>query len=126
MWPISVVLLVAGVVLMAVALPLVRGRVPPNRFYGVRVPTTLANERAWYSANARVGRDFIVYGGTLVVTAIAVPILFPKWPPPRFIHLGVAELLTGVVVIGIRTFLLVRALARRNSSGPSATSPPSS
>ena len=40
-------------VLMAVAVPLARRRVPPNAWYGLRVPATFADREVWYAANAR-------------------------------------------------------------------------
>ena len=48
-------LLFAGlsVLLVLVSLPLLFRRIPPNAFYGLRVPATYADEWVWYEANAR-------------------------------------------------------------------------
>ena len=35
-----------GLVFVAIAIPLIRRRIPPNRLYGLRVPATFVDE--WY------------------------------------------------------------------------------
>ena len=63
-----------GLVFVAIAIPLIRRRIPPNRLYGLRVPATFA-EWVWYEANARSGRDLLCFGILLTVLAIVLPIL---------------------------------------------------
>ncbi len=46
-----------GVLLLA-ALPLALGWVPPNRWYGFRIPGTLHRPEAWYAINAEGGLFF--------------------------------------------------------------------
>lgn len=58
-----------GLLLIALAVPLIRRTVPPNRWYGLRVAATFADEWVWYEANARSGRDLLVLGAALIVTA---------------------------------------------------------
>src|SRR5438034_6073057 len=41
-----------AVVMIALAVPLMRGRVKPNLIYGVRTQRTLSDEDAWYRSNA--------------------------------------------------------------------------
>ena len=53
---------------IAVALPLILRKIPPNRVYGFRVPTTLNDPTAWYEANDTFGRWFIA--ATIVMTAV--------------------------------------------------------
>ena len=64
-----------GLLLVILSLPLVARRVPPNSLYGLRVPSTFANEEVWYEANARSGRDLLRLGLVLIVLAIALPAL---------------------------------------------------
>ena len=45
--------------LLALSLPLMYGRVPPNPLYGFRVPRTLRHPELWYPANAYSGRWLI-------------------------------------------------------------------
>ncbi|SEK65191.1 SdpI/YhfL protein family protein [Kosakonia sacchari] len=49
-------------VLMALAIPLARLRIKPNRFYGVRTARTLHDEAAWYRANRVFGVAMLLCG----------------------------------------------------------------
>jgi uncharacterized membrane protein len=65
----------AGALFVALGIPLMRRRVPLNGAYGLRVPATCADERVWYEANARTGRDFVVLGVVMVLLALGIPLL---------------------------------------------------
>ncbi len=55
------------------AVPLIRRRVPPNGYYGLRVPATFADESVWYEANARAGVELLVLGLFLLTLSLALP-----------------------------------------------------
>ena len=59
------VYLVAGGLLVVLGLPLYFGKVPPNRLYGFRTRTTLANPQKWLAVN-RVAGGWMVLVGTAV------------------------------------------------------------
>ena len=54
---------------LLLALPLLLGLIPPNRLYGVRTATTLADKRRWYDANRYAG--WTLLGASLFYLAIA-------------------------------------------------------
>ena len=62
-----------GLALAALGWPMATRRVGPNRWYGVRLPATFADQQVWYDANAVAGRDMIVLGAVIVVVAVALP-----------------------------------------------------
>lgn len=70
-----VVFVFTGLLFVGLAVPLVLRRVPPNAFYGLRVPATFAHEGVWYEANARSGWDLLWLGVALVTLALVLPIL---------------------------------------------------
>lgn len=80
-----------SVLLMALAVPLMRRRVPPNHTYGLRVRATLADPEVWYEANAASGRDLFGLGAVLLVVSLTVPWVAGRWGPP---------LLAGGVTLG--------------------------
>jgi hypothetical protein len=73
MLTLTLVFVSVGLVLIAVSVPLIRRRVKPNWWYGVRLPATFADEWVWYEANAASGRDILVVGVLLVVLSIVLP-----------------------------------------------------
>lgn len=68
--------LLAGGVLVAASLPLIRRRVKPNGFYGIRVPAAFASEENWYAINAYGGRLMLRFAALLVVVG-AVGLVLP-------------------------------------------------
>jgi hypothetical protein len=61
-----------GLLLIALGWPMAARRVPPNRWYGLRVPATFADEKVWYEANAAAGRDMMILGAVLVSVALVL------------------------------------------------------
>jgi hypothetical protein len=62
-----------GLFLIVVALPMLLRRVPPNGFYGLRVPATFKDEQVWYDANAASGRDFVLLGLFVILFSLVPP-----------------------------------------------------
>jgi hypothetical protein len=67
--------LFGALVVIALALPLMQRRVPPNGLYGLRVSATLSDEWVWYEANAASGRDLLKLGFAQLVAA-TLPLAF--------------------------------------------------
>ena len=95
-------------VFIALAVPLILQKVPPNCVYGFRTRKTMSSEVIWYKANW-----FFGYG--LVVAALAsllvlyLGILFPQVVPPPLVHEH--SMFTVVLPIGI--LLVVSAVYHR-------------
>lgn len=69
------ILVLVGVLLIAIGVPMILRRVPPNPIYGLRVPATFKDEQVWYDANAASGRDCVVLGIVSVLFALVPPAL---------------------------------------------------
>lgn len=67
----------AGVVMVALATPLILRRVPPNGLYGLRIPATFADESVWYEANRRSGFELLVLGIILLSSSVLMLVLDP-------------------------------------------------
>lgn len=67
----SIGYVVVGLVFIGLGIPLVQRRIPQNRWYGFRVAKTFSSERIWYDANEVAGRDLIVAGAVVAITAAA-------------------------------------------------------
>jgi uncharacterized membrane protein len=72
----TAVFLATAALLFALHVPLLLGKVPPNRFYGFRTPRVVSDERVWYPVNKVAGRNGIVLAGGVaglgVLTAFTV------------------------------------------------------
>lgn len=62
-----------GCALLAIGLawPLLRRRIGPNAFYGVRFPKAFRSEQTWYDANEYGARRLIRWSGVLLAVGIA-------------------------------------------------------
>jgi hypothetical protein len=100
-----------GVLMVALGIPMAQRRVPPNPWYGFRVPKTLAagNERLWYDANAYSGKWLIGVG--LVQTAAAVVLRgVPGINKDSYSWAVLAVLMTALAVMIADTFRYLRTL----------------
>lgn len=72
----------AGLLFVVVSLPLILERVGPNRWYGLRVEKTLADERIWYAANKVLGYDLLVAGAVIFLTPLVTSLVDRQRPIP--------------------------------------------
>ncbi|MBI5714568.1 MAG: SdpI family protein [Chloroflexi bacterium] len=62
----------AGLLLIILAVPLIQRRVPPNIWYGFRLPQTLNDPEIWYAVNEYGGRGLLWVGIITLVTALGL------------------------------------------------------
>ncbi len=68
--PVPVVHLIAALVVIATAIPLIRGKVKMNAWYGVRIPAAFTSEAAWFAINRYGGRLLLRWGLVIAVVAL--------------------------------------------------------
>jgi uncharacterized membrane protein len=73
-----------SVVIGGLAVPLVLRRVPPNDFYGFRVPKTLDDPAVWYPANAFTGYCLLAAATVLSAAALLLGLRHPELGVVRF------------------------------------------
>ena len=59
----------AGILLAALSIPLILGRVPPNHWYGFRTSKTLRSAKLWRAANHYAGWCLLATGAATVAGA---------------------------------------------------------
>lgn len=65
---------------LALAVPLVLEKVPPNNTYGFRTSKTLSAPEVWYPANRVAGWFMIAAGIVALVFNLGLWWAFPEWP----------------------------------------------
>ena len=61
-----------GLLLAGLSVPLLLGKIPPNGWYGFRVPSTLYNADLWYKVNRYMARWLLLSGIITVAGAVAL------------------------------------------------------
>ena len=67
--PVPMVHLVSALVIAGVSVPMIRGRVKMNQWYGVRIRAAFESEAAWYDINRYGGRLLLVWSFIVAATA---------------------------------------------------------
>jgi len=67
--PIAIVHLLAAIVIIITAIPLIQRRVKMNDWYGVRIRASFVSEEAWFDINRYGGRLLLLLGISFAVTA---------------------------------------------------------
>jgi hypothetical protein len=100
-----------GLLIVLLSIPLAQRRVPPNRWYGLRLWATSADEQVWYEANAASGRDSVIFGAVFTLLALLLP-LVPGMTEAAYSIVGVGFLLVGSVIVSVRGVRLANRLIR--------------
>jgi len=108
-----------GLVSVAIGWPLARRRVPPNRWYGVRVPSTLSSPTVWYEANAVCGDEMVRTGLVLLVVGVALRFV-PGLPEIGYVAICLAVFLVGSVRATVRSLRTAKRLTG-GAAAPPAT-----
>ena len=66
--------IISGLIFVSTCIPLVLRKIPPNSFYGIKVPKAYESPELWYKLNAKGGRIMIAYGA--IMAAIGLILLF--------------------------------------------------
>jgi hypothetical protein len=107
-----VVYLATGALLAVLSLPLIRGKVGPNPWYGFRVRRTLEDPAVWYPANAYAAKGLLCVG--LATCAAAVLLyLIPGIGLEAYALAVSAVVLGGLAVNLILSFRYLRSLSGR-------------
>jgi len=93
--PLVVLAIVIPALLVAAGIPLLRGRVKPNPWYGVRTAKTLASTKVWYEANRLCG----------IYLILAAVVTLGIWGILAFLPLGVRRMPVYLGILALNVLL---------------------
>jgi uncharacterized membrane protein len=64
-----------GLLFIALSIPLLQGRVPPNSTYGFRTAKTLSDPKIWYAINRISGMDLLIAGMLITLGSVVMLVL---------------------------------------------------
>jgi uncharacterized membrane protein len=106
----ALLFLLVGVLYIGLGIPLLKGRIPPNRFYGARTRKTLSDERIWYAVNRVTGRDLIIGGVAVMITAVGIQFFGKSLNPNHAATILLTVLVVSVIVMVIDSLVAERTM----------------
>jgi uncharacterized membrane protein len=104
-----IMFLFMGVLFIALSVPLMLKKVPPNNWYGFRTPKTLSDEKIWYEANRISAQGMALVGVVLILLSLTLLLLAKEMSDlTKLIIIGVIMIVSLAVAL-IRSF---KALSR--------------
>jgi len=68
-------LLFAGLVTIAVCVPLLRGKIRRNGFYGIRIPKSFESDEVWFKINRYGAEQMIIWAAIMMAVGIGAMFL---------------------------------------------------
>jgi uncharacterized membrane protein len=93
-----------GVLYIGLGIPLLRGRVRPNYWYGCRTQKTLSDEKIWYAVNRVTGRSLIEAGVMLIISSLVIFAFGRGMNPDYAVLILLAVLVLSVIRIAVNSF----------------------
>jgi len=98
-----------GILFIVISLPLLRGSIPMNRFYGFRISKAFTSDENWYAINKYGAEVLIVW--SMVMIAAGVLLLFVGLSSPL---LGLIPLVICTAAAIVQTVSFARQLKDSN------------
>lgn len=100
----------AGLIFIAISLPLIYQKVPPNRWYGFRVRKTLSNPNIWYAANRVTGIDLFLAGIVIVLSSLLTALWSLFLPAALLYSINFAVFTLSLAMAVIHSFWVLSKL----------------
>lgn len=104
----SLLWLFVGLLFISISIPLILEKVPPNRWYGLRVAKTFSSQRIWYAANQVAGYDLLWAGVLIAIAAVTTGLLFNQYSS------GIVQIINFTVFFGALVVAVVHSFLKLN------------
>ena len=106
---------VSGAILIGISIPLIQGRVGPNRWYGFRVRRTLEDPKVWYPVNTYAAWRGLWLGVAVIVVATALYFV-PDLDVAVYASMVGGVAIAGVILVLVQSFRYLRQLAKEKEA----------
>jgi len=108
----SLLFALVGVLFMCLSIPLIRNRVPPNRYYGFRTPKTLSDAKIWYEVNHISGNDLFVAGAVITISSFVMLAVGQDWRRERVAITLLLIMVFSLVGVTCHGFSVLRRIGK--------------
>ena len=110
MTKLAVIAYVVPLVVVASSIPMILGKVPPNRIYGFRTARTLSSPEVWYPANRVAGWFMVAAAVVSICFNLALWWIFPEWPLEKMTSWMTGGSLIPLLIALLASFIYLRRL----------------
>ncbi len=97
-----IVFLATGSVFIVLSIPLILQQIPPNQWYGFRVPATWGDPEIWYLVNIYAAWRTLWLGVVQIIVSIALYVA-PGMSVPVYSFIIVALVAFGLIIILVQS-----------------------
>ncbi len=97
-----------ALVIALISIPLVRGEMPMNRWYGIRFKKSFESDENWYRINKYGGRQLLIWSAVLAILGIATIFLPIDQNSILFFPILLAPLI--ILVPAVTSYMYARKL----------------
>jgi uncharacterized membrane protein len=108
----SLLFALVGLLFVCLSIPLIRNRVPPNRYYGFRTPKTLSDAKIWYEVNHISGVDLFVAGAVITLSSLVMFAVGQAWRPEHVALTLVSIMVFSLIGVTWHGFIVLRRIAK--------------
>ena len=105
---IALAYMATGIMFCLISVPLIKGRVPRNRWYGMRVPKTLRSDSVWYPVNAYSGKCLYVSGLLIMAGSLLLVPLGIYWSKDTIAVIGLFVTLVPITWALFKSFAYLK------------------
>jgi len=99
-----------GLMFMGISIPLIRGKVAPNHFYGFRTAKSLSDPRIWYEINRISGGDLLLAGQLITGSALAMSLFGQRLTEQEVAMTLFAVMVLSLVGVAVHGLMLLRRM----------------
>jgi uncharacterized membrane protein len=98
-----IIFFISGIIISALAIPLIRRKIKINSWYGIRIPQTMENEKIWYAVNEIMGKYIFAWGIIISILSLYFS-LNPTDPKFLMTYILLTILILGTVLLVILSY----------------------
>jgi uncharacterized membrane protein len=106
----SLLFALIGLMFVGMSIPLIKGRVAPNRFYGYRTAKTLSDPKIWYEVNRLSGADLFLAGVLITVSSLAMLVLGQQLAPRVVAFTLLTVMVLALLGVTVHGWIIIRRI----------------
>jgi uncharacterized membrane protein len=106
----SLLFSLVGLLFVGLSIPLIKGRIAPNYFYGFRTAKSLSNPTIWYEINRLSGGDLLIAGSLITASSLAMAVFGQSLSEHQVATTLLIIMVVSLVGVAVHGLILLRRM----------------